>query len=168
MCSRRYTPDTTDIMHFSHCGTKAYTSAQQKSVSSVCSQVTACFTSAYVRKRLPARCFLRDPKKCKSLGARVKLQGGSPRACQPQHRTYSSVCLFRSLKQHLSDTTDMWLRFLLLRNTKFCGTVDNTLISKCWLHVYHVPCVSRSRNNNLGTSGRYLNTVRTGDADLRF
>jgi len=91
VCSRRYTPDTIGIKHFSHSGTKTCTSAQKTSVQRVCSQVTACFTSASVGRSLPVRCFLRGPKRCKSLGARAKLQGGSPTACQPQRRTHSSV-----------------------------------------------------------------------------
>ena len=123
VCSRRYTPDTTDIKHFSRCGAKACTSAQETSAPRVCSQVTACFTSVSVGKSLPARCFLRVPKRCKSLGARAKLQGGSPTA------PYTHVCPFRSLKKHLSDTTDTWRRCFLLRNTKSGGTVDSTL--KC-------------------------------------
>lgn len=64
---------------------------RRKSVSSVCCQVTACFTSPSFGKSLPARRFLRGPKRRKSLDARAKLQGGSPTACQPQRRTHSSV-----------------------------------------------------------------------------
>ena len=63
MCSRWYTPDlhvvTIFIVHLSHCGTKACIPAQNKSESSVYSQVmTTCFTSVSVANCVPAKRFL--------------------------------------------------------------------------------------------------------------
>ena len=53
----------------SHCGTKACIPAWKKSMWSVYShEVTAFLTSTSVSNRLPARCFLRSPKRCKLAG----------------------------------------------------------------------------------------------------
>ena len=112
---------------------------------------------AKIKKNNSGAKRLRSPKRCKSLGARAKLEAGSPTTCQPQHRTQSYVSSDPS--KSTSVMTGMWLRCLLLRNTKFCSIVDNTLICKWWLHeyhVHHVSCVSTSRNNSLGTNGLYL------------
>ena len=54
--------------HQSHRRIKTCIPAKEKSASSVCSQVTACFTSTSVASRLPSRRFLRDGKRCRTRG----------------------------------------------------------------------------------------------------
>jgi hypothetical protein len=60
----------------SHCSTKAFTMAQKKLMSSICSQeMKACSMSASLANCLSARCLFMGPNRWKSLGMKMRLQG---------------------------------------------------------------------------------------------
>lgn len=67
---------TVTFRHLFYRGTNTGIAARNKSVSSVRSKVTACFTSTSVAKHLPVKCFMRGPQSWKSLGARTGLKEG--------------------------------------------------------------------------------------------
>jgi hypothetical protein len=81
-CAWHTSPVT--FRHLFYCGTNTCSPELNKSVSSVCRKVAACFTSTSVAYHLPVKCFMRGPQRRKSLGARTGLKGDpSP----PSHST---------------------------------------------------------------------------------
>ena len=83
--------------HLSHCDTKSCIPAHKTLVSNVCSQnMTACLMLASAANRTPARCFLRCPMTCKSLGPILPIRlvtGYGPPAQQSPSHTQWLQCL---------------------------------------------------------------------------
>lgn len=79
--------------HLFHRGTNTCIPVQKKSVSSVCSKVTACYASTSVANHLPVKCTMRGPQRWKSLGARTRLKEGWSITSPPQHSNHPPVRL---------------------------------------------------------------------------
>jgi hypothetical protein len=117
-------PSHTHSQHLSICCTMAprLVSWHRKiSVSSMCSQeVTACFMLALVTNCLPAWCFLRGPKRQKSLYVRLQLywrQNKNPQPlCSSKSQVTNLVSSMRPSNFHL-----LWMPSDALEWQVFCN-----------------------------------------------